>query len=843
MDALTASLFKEIIAGTSVGGEHPVIRHVSTHSRRIHSGSAFFAIDGNRAKGHSFASQALQNGAAVAVVRAGALEPEPAIADRVIEVDDPLTALQRLAGWWRSQITGQIVAVVGGNGKTVTKDALAHLLAEERSVYASPGSYNSKLGVPLALLGCPRDCEVGIFELAISEPGEMATLQRMVRPNHVVMTNLGARWRSNFDDRSHQAREMLASCAEISDGGWLLLGQSDETIDQAASDTCNCRRLVAGDASQLPTFQAARYAREGLLVQAHFPDGESGTLNVRTPSEEILADVQLAASAAWLLGAKPSSLLTALSDYRPTSTRMEIWRSPAGITLIRDVATPDPIALGSAIRAAKRLAGGEGRTVVVLADQLQPPEQEAIRELVQTLEAERIDAVYAVRGPFPDALASAAGSHAEEPVDAVAVPVDAMAVHLFATTDELRVRLLEDLRVGDVALVQSPPSAPIDDLSTELIGSMAPTRLYLDLSAIEENVSTFRRIVGPSVQVMGMVKALAYGTDGVTVASCLESSGIDRLGVSNADEGVALRQAGIALPILVMLGTGRDLERMLRHRLTPLIYSEEMLEAVLGLSSTADSPLSVHLKVDSGMHRTGFAPEQMEDVLARLERREHVRLEGLLTHFACADDPFEDAFTLEQLASFERTVALARSMGFEDLVCHAAATAATIRLPQTHLDMVRIGIGLYGVHPSQATRAQADLVPAFALVSRIVEILELSEGDRIGYGGTYRVPAGGARVGVVPAGYHDCVPRHLSNVGHVVVAGMRCPIVGRVSMDSMTVDLSACADAHVGSDVLILGRYGDWLVSPESLAESIGTIPYEFMVRVGPRVQRILTQH
>jgi alanine racemase len=834
MEPLAGSTFREIIDGTSAGGgdaSRAIVRHVSTHSKRIHGGSAFFAIGGQRADGHSFAAEALDNGAAVVVTRAGATDPELARGGRVIEVDDPLEALQRLAGWWRTKIAGQVVAVVGSNGKTITKDALAHLLSDERAVYASPGSYNSKLGVPLALLGCPPDCDVAVFELAVSAPGEMAVLERFVRPDYVVMTNLGARWRSKFRDRGHQAREILSSCANLGSDRWLLLGQDDEEIKAAAADACLCRRVVRGDLASLPAFVEPRYARDGLFVEVRFPDGRSGPLNVLTPSEEILADVELAMGAAWLLGMGSPSLLRTATDYEPTATRMEIWRSPTGVTLIRDVATPDPIAVGSAIRAAKRVAGTSGRTAVVLGSQLDLVDPATVEELAHTLSAELVDAVYALRGPLPSALRGATES-LDKPVP----------VHLFATTDQLRLTLLEDLSAGDVALVQSPRTAPIGDLSTELIGSMAPTRLYLDLSAIEENVSAFRRMVGPSVQVMGMVKALAYGTDGVNVASCLEAAGIDFLGASNADEGVALRRSGIASPILIMLGTGGDLDVMIRHRLTPLVYSEEMLDAVLSIAPPP-ARLSVHVKIDSGMHRTGFAPDQARDVLTRLRDNDHVEVGGIMTHFACADDPADDAFTFRQLATFNGVLDIAAELGLHGILRHAAATAATIRLPETHFDMVRIGIGLYGIHPSEAARAQRDLVPAFGLVSRIVEILDLKEGERVGYGGTYRVAPGGARVGVVPAGYHDCVPRDLSNRGHVIVAGIRCPIVGRVSMDSMTVDLSKCEDAHVGSDVLILGRYGDWIVAPEGLAESIRTIPYELMVRVGPRVQRIFTRH
>jgi Alr-MurF fusion protein len=835
MDPLAASTFREIIRGSTVGengSSGPEITHVSTHSRRVRRGSAFFAIDGQRARGHSFAGEALENGAAAIVTSIGGASSELADQGHVIEVEDALEALQRLAAWWRRQIAGQIVAVVGSNGKTITKDALAHLLSGTRRVYASPGSYNSKLGVPLALLDCPRECDVAIFELAFNAVGEMATLEQIVAPDHVVMTNLGARWRSRFDDRDHQAREMLASCANLSADGWLLLGERDERIAAIAAGTSPGRLLTRGEIGTLPAFVESRYANDGLVVDASFPDGTSGTLSVRTPSEEILADIELAMGAAWLLGADASSLRAAANDYKPTSTRMEIWRSPSGVTLIRDVATPDPIAVGAGIRAAKRIAGTQGRTVVVLADSLELVDERAVEQLAQVLSAERVDEVYAPAGPLPDALRVATQA-LENPVP----------VQLLASTEELRSKLLEKLGVGDVALVQSPRSTQIEDLSTQLIGSMAPTRLYLDLSAIEENLSTFRRLVGPSVRVMAMVKALAYGTDSLNVPACLEASGIDFLGVSNADEGTALRHFGIACPILVMLSTGRDLDAMLEHRLTPVVYSQEMLEAVSSIEPPNGQRLSVHVKIDSGMHRTGFSPQQARDVLTRLRDSEHVRVEGIMTHFACADDPAEDGFTHAQLAAFQSVLDMARELGLHNLIRHAAATAATMRLPETHFDMVRIGIGLYGMQPSEATRAHADLQPAFGLVSRIVEVLDLEEGDRIGYGGTYRVPAGGARAGVVPAGYNDGVPRNFSNVGHVIVAGARCPILGTVSMDSMTVDLSGCRDARVGSDVLILGRYGDWEVAPEALAESVGTISYELMVRVGHRVQRIFTRH
>ncbi len=835
MGPLGLQEFVRIVQGTlmtSLDLGDVVVRHATTHSDRIHSASAFFALPGTRSDGHEFVERALNNGAIVAVVSAGSADDRLATIGRLVEVDDPLRALQRLAAWWRSQVTGRFVAVVGSNGKTITKDALVHFAGYGRSVYGSPGSYNSQLGVPLSILECPEICDIAVIEVAVSDPGEMAHLERIVRPDCVIVTNLGSRWQARFSSRSQQAHELLSMAMNIGEGGWVVIGQRDETSLTSLGNDTSIHRIVRNSSGLLPTFSTPHHDREGLIVDMAFPDGEAGRVCVRTPSEEILADVELAMSAAWLLGVSSATLLTASKEYRPTSTRMEIWRAPGGVTLVRDVATPDPIAIGSAIRAARGLVGNGGRAVVVLAEPPTPWDAPAADALARVLIRELARVICGLDTESHRELAAV--------VEALDVLV---AVRLFESTADLRLHLLEDLQRGDVALLQSPPSRAISDLSTALMESMAPTRLYLDLSAIEENVSTFRRIVGPSVRVMGMVKALAYGTDSLNVSACLQGAGVDFLAVSGADEGAALRSAGISVPVLVMLGTGGELEKMLRYRLIPLIYSPEMLDAVKVAASLASQPVPVHIEVDTGMHRAGFEPDEAIAVIRHLNDVPGIRIEGLMTHFASADDPAQDAFTRVQLARFGKVSAFVRELGIDGVIRHAAATAATVRLPESHFDMVRIGLGLYGLHPSSATREEVRLTPALGLVSRIVEIIEVPEGERVGYGGTYVAPPGGGTVGVVPAGYHDCVPRAFSNFGYVIVAGQRCEIIGSVSMDSMTIDLSRCPDAHVGADVLIYGRYNDWIIPLEDVAETIGTIPYEMMARVGPRVQRIFTRH
>lgn len=831
MDPVNLAELVGIVGGDLLGHPDPttVVEAATIHSERIHRASVFFALAGSRSDGHRFVGDALANGAVAAVVARGRLRPGDEHRGALVEVDDPLRALQALAAWWRRRLRAEVVAVVGSNGKTVTKDALVHFAGCSARVHGSPGSYNSQVGVPLAVLACPADCELAVVEVAVSEPGEMARLERVVRPDHVVVTNLGSRWSSRFADRGAHAGEMLTIARRLRAGSFVLVGE--DAPELAAIPLGAARRLVTGSSPGLPRFAPAARVPEGLATEVGFPDGAAGVVVVRTPSDAVLADVRSALSAAFLLGAGGAELLEAARTYLPTSSRTEIWRSPSGACIVRDVATPDPIALRSAVRAAARLASPGRRTVVALTETLEHPGTDSAAAFAAAAVSEGASALWGLTVPSHRSVAEAFRSLAPD-----------ADVRLVADLDRLRAVLVGELGAGDAVLVQSPRERGLGDLSVAVMESMAPTRLYVDLAAVEDNVTAFRRLVGPSVRIMGMVKALAYGTDAAAVSGVLQEAGVDALGVSGVDEGVALRRSGVSAPILVLLGTGSEMAKMLRYRLTPLVYGPEILEAVLAAGAGGEE-VSVHLEVDTGMHRTGLAPAAAIDAARRLAASPGVTLTGLMTHLASADDPAEDVATHAALRRFQAVADSLAADGLGGLVRHAAATAATIRFPEARFDMVRVGLGLYGVHPSVATAAVAELQCAIGLVSRIVEVVDVPAGERVGYGGTFTAPAGGRRVGVVPAGYHDGVPRSASNSGVVVVAGVRCPIVGRVSMDSMAVDLTACPEAGVGTDVLVYGRQHDWSLPPEELAASAGTIAHELMARLGPRVQRILTRY
>jgi alanine racemase len=833
MDPISLDKLAEIVGGELRLPAPAEVRvhHVSTHSDYNRSGTVFFALRGNRTDGYKFVDRAFVNGAVAAVVDRQEIK-EVGKHGPIIAVDNPVGALRSLAGWWRSKLSATVIAIVGNTGKTVTKDALVHFLGYRYKTCGSPGSYNSQIGVPLSLLECPRDADIAVIEAAVSRPGEMKQLTGIIRPTHVIFTNLGTRFKENFEDAVEHAREIVRLAEHLPRGGWLLIGEVEEILTMVVS-SLPAKKYFCGRSRELPEFSEPEFVADGISFLADFPDSAQGVVTIRTPSDHIATDIKIAISAASLLGVDGQTLLEAAGDYTPTSARMEVWRSPAGITVVRDIVTTDGATFTAAVRVARRLTKPGKRTAVVLADSYDRYTAEAASDLGRTIGLSEISELHMLWSPKHRLISRA-----------VTEVNPTLKTYHFWSDDEMRQYLTSTLQADDVVLVQAPRDRTISELSPNILQPMAPTRLYIDQPTIESNIRSIRQVIGIEVQLMAMVKALAYGTNPVQISICLEAAGVDALAVAAVDEGEALRRAGVSLPIIVTLATQDELERMARNRLTPVIYSQHMLNAAINYVIESNGPtLEVHLEVDSGMNRTGFYPNEAVQALRLMQAVPSIRLTGLMTHFACADMPTKDALTRLQLSKFENVINAARDLGYGDFTRHAANTAAAMRLPETRLDMVRIGIGIFGVYPSSATRSSVRLTPAVSLISKIVEIRDLEAGESVGYGATFSASPDGVRIGIVAAGYHDCVPRAFSNFGLVMVGGKVCKIVGTVSMDSMTIDLSECPEATVGSDVVIFGHHGTSFVSIEEIAETIHTIPYELLARVGPRVQRIFSGH
>ncbi len=810
------------------------IGSVSTDSRRMRAHALFVALPGARCDGHDFVDQAFSGGAVAALVsrkwHASRPPEETAALDRTyVVVEDPLRALQDLGRWWRQRYPGLVVAVTGSNGKTIVKDALVELVSSVMPCAGSVGSYNSQMGVPLALLQMPADAQVWVSEAGVSRTGEMERLERMLRPNFGVLTNVGLAHLAGFGSREAIAREKMRLFLDIPETGWVLVPRGEPLLEPLVG-ALRCRVLeYGGDCDELPYFCEMHPAPGGLSVRVRFPDGSAHPVLLPTPSRELASDLEAATCAAYLLGVPPAELVRRLPALAPAQTRMEIWHSPFGTTLINDACSADPISVEAALRTLNGVASALGKKIFVFGGMRELGDRgiEAHVHIGELAAMHGVDLLVLPEAPQLDATADAYRAHALHPE-----------VVRYARPRELTVRLQHKVRSGDTILFKGPRGTDIAGIAHQVFEAIAPNRLVVDLEAIAENVRIFRGLVGPDRQILAMIKALGYGSDMPRLSLELEKMGVDQLGVSTPDEGAALRRLGARLPILVMIGAPEEAGKLVRYRLTPVIASESLIEPLAAEAQQWGRVIDVHLKVDTGMGRMGILPARLPAVVARVLKTPGLRVTGLMTHFGCADDPAEDAFTRQQLERFAAARDELRRQGVNDFTAHAAATSAAVRFPEAHHDMVRIGLGLYGLYPSEAVR-RLELRMAVSLVSRIVEVRELAAGARLGYGGTFVVPEGGARIGLVPMGYHDGVPWTLSNRGELWVAGKPAPIVGRVSMDSLMLDITAIPEAERGSDVLVFGAHEGMVVRPEEVAARTDTIVYELLTRIGPRVQRI----
>jgi alanine racemase len=364
--------------------------------------------------------------------------------------------------------------------------------------------------------------------------------------------------------------------------------------------------------------------------------------------------------------------------------------------------------------------------------------------------------------------------------------------------------------------------------------------VYVDLDALEENYRTVKSLTSEGVKVLCAVKADAYGHGAAEVARRLESIGADFLGVATVDEGFELREHGISIPILVMSGIfpWDEIEAVLANKLTPVVYDFSTLERLADLSASGDETIKVHIKIDSGMGRLGFGPEDVPSLIEQLKNEAGIHVEGLMTHFSRSEE--RDGYGLEQIRAFKEVVDVFRENSIVPEIVHMANSGAIANYPEAYFDMVRVGVSLYGSHPSRSVAARLPVKQVMKYVSKIALIREFPQGRNLGYGGTFTTPRK-TRIAYIPCGYADGYPRALSNRGSVLVRGKRCSIVGRVCMDWTFVDITDVEDVKVDEEVVLLGRSEGDVISADEIAELVGTIPYEVLCRISRKFPRVYT--
>jgi Alr-MurF fusion protein len=829
---LTLGRVAKLTGGEIVrGAPDLVLSEVGTDSRQtLAAQSLFVALCGEHFDGHAFVDQAHAKGAAAALVERADAVSASTLA--LVVVDDTLEALQTLAAGWRALFDIPVVGITGSNGKTIVKDMLASILAQQRTVFRSPGSYNSQIGVPLSLLGIRAEHEVAIIEAGISRVGEMARLEKMVRPSHGVITNIGLAHAAGLGDLETTAREKLILFERLGDGPLVYPADSAPlaAVDELPGDLTPFGLGEAAEASY--QIVDAEQVGDGFAFEMRLASGATHAFTLNAPGRHNLENAAAAIAMADRLGASVEAMRQGLAAFELSPLRLEMHTTQEGITFINDAYSSDPVSARAALSVLEHYAGRQ-RAIAILGDMLDlgTRSEEAHRQLGHLVARTDIDRLIC-----HGARAETIGQGAIEG------GFSAEAVSQVDSLDALHDLLEAELRPGDVVLFKASRTMGLERAAERLLESMAPARLRIDLDAIRANFHAIRRHIGDSCGVMAVVKSFGYGNDATRVAQTLAREGVDALAVAYADEGIPLRRRGLALPILVTNALASEADKLCKYDLTPLVCSMEVVEALAAQARRFGKTVRVHLEIDTGMKRVGLEPERAVDFACRLAAIDEVELEGIMTHLAAADDPGEDDFSRTQIERFEQVLAALEAEGLAPPVVHAANTAATWRLPEAHYDRVRVGLGLYGLAPSEAVAQRARGVrPALSFTTQIIHLEQVAAGESVGYNRSW-VADGPRRIATIAAGYNDGFPRFMSNGGEVLVGGRRCPVVGHVCMDVAMVDVTEVAPVEVGDEVVLFGTQGAQTIGVDEIASRGGTISYEILCNISPRVRRIFVR-
>ncbi|MDR4987720.1 MAG: bifunctional UDP-N-acetylmuramoyl-tripeptide:D-alanyl-D-alanine ligase/alanine racemase [Bacteroidales bacterium] len=786
----------------------------------------FFALRTKKNDGHHYVEELLKKGVrcfVVEKVRDAWLTAYPEAAFVVHE--HPLAALQMLAAAHRTSFSIPLLAITGSNGKTVVKEWLSQLLAREKRIVRNPKSYNSQIGVPLSVWLISPQHQLGVFEAGISQPGEMKKLQRILQPDTGILTNIGSAHDEGFTSRREKIWEKLllfVSCQSlvycrdqqfVHDELTVWVKQHPEVRPfswggNQEADVCILNRQKSDNNTRV----TLRYKTRQFSVCVPFHDDAS--------VENAMHCI------AYLLksGYAPEFIAENIPSLQAVAMRLEMKEGVNGSTVINDSYNSDLQSLAIALDFQENQTRHQRKTLI-LSDILQSgiPGNELYAQVADLVNARK-----------PDRLI---GIGREISTHAGKFTVPAL---FFETTDAFIASFDVTGFKEESILLKGARKFGFERLSSLLQQKDHQTVLEIDLDGLTHNLNVFRSLITADTRTMCMVKAFSYGSGSVEVARMLQFHQVDCLAVAYADEGKELRRGGIDIPIVVMNPEIRTFDILFHYRLEPEVYGFPLLERLIKAVDHHKEHLQtggfrVHIKLDTGMHRLGFLPEEVTELCNVLVRHPYIRVASVFTHMAASEDRQHDAFSAAQIRLFASLCEIIENKLGYSFLRHMANSAAISRFPEAHFDMVRPGIGLYGVSGDPSVQQLLQHVSTFRSV--VSQVKRIKKGDAIGYG-RQAIATGDMTVAIVPVGYADGLNRRLGNGrGNLLVNGQKVPTVGNISMDMCAIDVTGLK-VREGDDVIIFGK--DLPVT--EVAEALGTIPYEVLTSVSQRVKRIYYQ-
>lgn len=840
MGSYTIESISAIVHGQlqGAGGKPFTVNYLLTDSRKIvHAGSSlFFALPGPRRSGQHFIPELYTRGVRQFVV-APPFETSPYPGAVFIFVDDVRAALQTLTARHRSLFNIPVIGVTGSNGKTIVKEWLNQLLEKEYQIVRSPKSYNSQIGVPLSVWQMNNTHTLGIFEAGISQPGEMKALQKIIRPTIGVLTHIGDAHSENFESRGQKIAEKIKLFSQVQ---WMVANGDDPLTVEAI------------EASGIPCFFWGKQAHRAIRVTGINKEAAHTTICLEV-NEEVMsripflntiplspftshpspltiripftddASVENAITCCcvlWKLGYPVSTIAERIRLLKPVGMRLELKKGINNCAVINDSYIADLSSLRIALDFLQQQQ--HGRYTVILSDFFETgmAGSQLYAEIANALHEKKISRFIGI------------GTKLQEHRSLFHRVCDDTA--FFISTDDFIQHFHSSRFHNETILVKGARAFGFERISTLLEQKAHQTVLEVNLTAIVHNLKQYQRLLQPSTKIMAMVKAFSYGSGSFEIANILQLNGVDYLAVAYADEGVELRKSGISLPIMVMNPEESSYQAITENNLEPELFSFNILSSFGSfLQEQGLQHFPIHLKIDTGMHRLGFELHETPTLAKALAGNDLFTVQSVFSHLAGSEDAALDAFTRRQAEQYMQACSILQDALAYPFLRHIANSAAIVRHPELHFDMVRPGIGLYGADSSASGILK--LREAATLKTTIAQIKTIRAGETVGYGRKGKIEKE-STIATIRIGYADGYRRNLSNgAGSVLVNGRLSPVIGNIAMDMTMIDISGIAGVKEGDEVILFGEG----LPVTRLAQWAQTIPYEIMTGISQRVQRV----
>ncbi len=810
----TVELLARYCGAQVIGHSESAVEKILFDSRKtfVPHNTLFVAIKSRSNDGHQFIDDLYRKGIRLFLVEREAdipFEQYPEASFLIVE--NSVHALQLIAANIRQQKSYPLIGITGSNGKTIVKEWLGKLLESQFKIGKSPRSFNSQIGVPVSIWMLADDLDYAIIEAGISQPGEMQNIAECIQPDFGVITNIGQAHQENFKSLKEKLEEKLKL---FKNANTLFFHYDDALVRTRIRQKYQDKKLVSWGEDKAADLQllSKRDNSKQTLLEVRWKD-EVFELDVPFQDGISIENTLLSVLVALELGVEINRLQNVVKELQPIAMRLEQKEGINNCLLIDDGYNSDLTSLELGLDFLQQMGSKRGLSKTLILSDIY---QSGISNDQLFNEIQRLRDQYGIRkfiGIGNELFRLMNGVDAYESTEAFIKSVD-----INAFRDE-------------AILLKGSRDFTFERISALLEMRRHKTVLEINLNALADNVKYFRSLLKKETKLLAMVKAFSYGTGSFEIANLLQQQKVDYLGVAFADEGIELRKAGITLPIIVMNPELSSFSLMLEYELEPEVYSFQVLKAFLAaVNRQGLTNVPIHIKVDTGMNRLGFLPQELDELSKQLNATTAVRVRSVFSHLAGSDEAIHDGFTDQQIEKLTQACSKLQDRLGYSFIRHILNSAGIERFPNAQFDMVRLGIGMYGVSATGNTI----LKQVNTLKSYVSQLKMVQAGETIGYS-RKGISTSPLQIAIIPIGYADGYNRRLSNsVGEVYINGQKAPIVGNICMDMCMADVTNI-EVNEGDEVEIFGEN----LTIYNLAKKLDTIPYEILTSISRRVKRV----